>query len=95
MSQEHQLNWRPLAGQRLQRERTPEAAAEGTLRNLVAGASACELARPPNASRTVSSALAAEGRTARGRTACVLPAKRHTRQFDFSRLLASAHIRFS
>jgi hypothetical protein len=42
---------------------------------LLTGGMACELARLANASRTKSGALAANGRTARGRTALVPTAK--------------------
>jgi len=95
-TEENGLNSRPFAGQQLQRRPAPKMSAEEALQKhgLLTGAMACELARPTNASRTKSSALAANGRTARGRTALVPLAKRHSRRFKLPRRLASERIRF-
>ena len=94
-TEEHGWNSRPFAGQKLQRRPAPEIDAEEALQKhgLLTGAMACELARPANASRTKSSALAAKGRTARARTALVPLATRHSRRFKLPRRLASERIR--
>jgi hypothetical protein len=86
-TEEHQLNSRPLAGQKLQRRPVPKMGAKEALRKhgLLTGGMAREFARPANASRTKSGALAAKGRTARGRTALVLLAKRHLLRVDLPR----------
>ena len=95
-TEESGLNSRPFAGQKLQRRQAPKTGAEEALQKhcLPTGGMACELERPANASRTKSGALAAKGRTARGRTALVPLAKRHSRRFKLPRRLASERIRF-
>ena len=94
-TEENGLNSRPFAGQKLQRRQAPKTGAEEALQKhgSLTGGTACELARPTNASRTKSGALAANGRTARGRTALVPLATRHSRRFKLPRRLASERIR--
>ena len=95
-TKESGLNFRPFAGQTLQRRQAPKTGAEEALQKhgSLTGGTACELARPTNASRTKSGALAAKGRTARARTALLLLAKQHLRRFKLPRRLASERIRF-
>ena len=86
-AEENGLNPWPLVGQKLQGRPAHETATEATSKKqcLPTGASMREPARPAHASRTKSGALAANGRTARGRTALMPSAKQHSRRFKFSR----------
>ena len=89
------LTSRPFAGQKLQRRPPPETGAMDALNKhgLLTEDTGLELVRLTNASRTKSGALAAKGRTARGRTALMPLAKRHLRRVDTSRWLARECIR--
>ena len=96
-TEERALNPRPFAGQKLQTRPAHETGTETALQKqcLRTEASMREPARPAHASRTKSGALAANGRTARGRTALMPSAKQHSRRFKFSRWLESECTRFS
>jgi len=94
-TEENGLNPWPLASQKLQRRPALEKGAEGALEKhgLLTEDTTRELVRLAHASRTKSGALAAKGRTARGRTALMPLAKRHFLRFDLLRWLASMCIR--
>jgi len=96
-TEERALNLRPFAGEKLQRRPAHETGTEAASQKqcLLTEASMREPARLTLASRTKSGALAANGRTARGRTALMPLAKRHLRCVDTSRWLARECIRFS
>ena len=90
------LTSRPFVGQKLQRRPPPGTGAMDDALNkhgLLTEETALELVRLTNASRTKSGALAAEGRTARGRTALMPLAKRHSQRVDTSRWPARECIR--
>ena len=90
------LTSRPFVGQKLQRRPPPGTGAMDDALNkhgLLTEDTALELVRLTNASRTKSGALAAEGRTARGRTALMPLAKRHSQRVDTSRWPARECIR--
>jgi len=89
------LTSRPFAGQRLQRRPPPKTGVMDALNKhgLLTEDTVLELVRLTHASRTKSGALAAKGRTARGRTALMPLAKRHSRRVDTSRWLARECIR--
>ena len=91
------LTQRTFAGGTLQRRPAPETGAMDALHKhgLLTEDTALELVRLPHASRTMSGALAAKGRTARGRPALMPLAKRHLWLFDLALWLASERIRFS
>ena len=76
-TEEFALNPRPFEGQKLQTRPAHETGTETALHKqcLLTEASMREPARLAHASRTKSGALAANGRTARGRTALVPTAK--------------------
>ena len=95
-TEERALNPRPFEGQKLQRRPAHESGTEAAVHKqcLLTEASMREPARLAHASRTKSGALAANGRTARGRTAQVPLAKRDPRRFELPRQLASERIRF-
>jgi len=86
-TEERALNLRPFAGQKLQTRPAHETGTETAVHKqcLLTEASMREPARLAHASRTKSGALAANGRTARGRTALMPSAKQHSRRFEFSR----------
>ena len=86
-TEERALNPRPFEGQKLQRRPAHESGTEAAVHKqcLLTEASMREPARLAHASRTKLGELAANGRTARGRTALMPSAKQLSRCFDTSR----------